>query len=59
MGIYYEMRAGGAQIMVPANKVLTSRMTLAKNGLPSASASVGYEIFDKSDTMGVALILYE
>lgn len=54
MGIYYEMRSGGAQIMVPANKVLTARMTLAKNGLPAASASVGYEIFDKSDTMGAS-----
>jgi len=54
MGIYYEMRSGGAQIMVPANKVLTARMTLAKNGLPSATASVGYEIFDKSDTMGAS-----
>lgn len=54
MGIYYELRSGGAQIMVPANKVLTARMTLAKNGLPTASASVGYEIFDKSDTMGAS-----
>lgn len=54
MGIYYEMRNGGAQIMVPSNKVLSARMTLAKDGLPSASASVGYEIFDKSDTMGAS-----
>lgn len=54
MGIYYEMRNGGAQLMVPANKVLTARMTLAKNGLPSSSASAGYELFDKSDTMGAS-----
>ncbi len=54
MGIYYEMRSGGSQIMVPANKVVTARMTLAKNGLPSAGASVGYEIFDKSDVMGAS-----
>jgi flagellar M-ring protein FliF len=54
MGIYYEMRSGGAQIVVPANKMLSARMTLAKNGLPSATASVGYEIFDKSDTMGAS-----
>ncbi len=54
MGIYYEMRSGGSQIMVQANKVLSARMTLAKNGLPTAGASVGYEIFDKSDTMGAS-----
>lgn len=54
MGIYYEMRAGGAQIMVPANRVTSARMTLAKSGLPGAGASVGYEIFDKSDTMGAS-----
>lgn len=54
MGIYYEMRSGGSQIMVPANRVISARMALAKNGLPGAGASVGYEIFDKSDTMGAS-----
>lgn len=53
-GVYYEMRSGGAQIMVPQNKVLSVRMELARDGLPTAGATVGYEIFDKSDAMGVS-----
>ena len=54
MGIYYELQSGGAQIMVPHNKVLAIRMKLAENGLPSGRANIGYEIFDKSDAMGVS-----
>jgi len=53
-GIYYEVRAGGSQILVPNDKVLSTRMMLAKEGLPSNNATVGYEIFDKSETMGVS-----
>ncbi|MDB2415250.1 flagellar basal-body MS-ring/collar protein FliF [Rickettsiales bacterium] len=54
MGVYYEMRSGGAQILVPANKVLSIRMRLAEEGLPSGNAVVGYEIFDKTESMGVS-----
>lgn len=53
-GIYYEIRSGGAQIMVPQNKVLSVRMEMARDGLPTAGATVGYEIFDKTDNMGVS-----
>jgi len=54
MGVYYEVLSGGAQIMVPRDKVLSVRMGLAEQGLPSGSANVGYEIFDKTDGMGVS-----
>lgn len=54
MGIYYELRSGGSQIMVPRDKVLSARMNMAEDGLPSGRANIGYEIFDKSDTMGVS-----
>ncbi len=54
MGVYYEMRSGGAQIMVPREKVLNVRMSLAHEGLPTGRANIGYEIFDKSDKMGVS-----
>ncbi len=54
MGIYYEMHQGGSQIMVPHDKVLNVRMNLAKDGLPSGRANIGYELFDKDDALGVS-----
>jgi flagellar M-ring protein FliF len=54
MGVYYELLSGGAQIMVPRDKVLSVRMNLAEQGLPSGRANVGYEIFDKSEGIGVS-----
>lgn len=50
-GINYELRNGGSVVMVPRAKVARLRMTLAEDGLPKG-AGVGYEIFDKSDTLG-------
>lgn len=50
-GVNYEMKNGGAVIMVPRSKVGRLRMTLAEDGLPKGGG-VGYEIFDKSDTLG-------
>ncbi len=51
MNIPYELRAGGRQILVPQDRVLRLRMTLAEDGLPSGG-TVGYELFDKNDTLG-------
>ena len=53
-GIPYEVRAGGSQIMVPADQVNKLRLVLAEQGLPTQGSVVGYEIFDKSDTMGTS-----
>ncbi len=47
----YEMRAEGAVVLVPKENVLRLRMSLAESGLPSGG-SVGYEIFDRGDTLG-------
>ncbi|WP_210336210.1 flagellar basal-body MS-ring/collar protein FliF [Methylobrevis albus] len=47
----YEMRNEGATILVPADRVLRLRMSLAEEGLP-LGGSVGYEIFDKTDALG-------
>ncbi|MCB1508255.1 MAG: flagellar M-ring protein FliF [Hyphomicrobiaceae bacterium] len=47
----YELRANGGTIMVPDDTVLRTRMRLAQEGLPSGG-SIGYEIFDRSDTLG-------
>ncbi|MCO5130108.1 MAG: flagellar M-ring protein FliF [Xanthobacteraceae bacterium] len=49
--IPYEMRNDGAVLMVPKDKVTRLRMKLAEGGLPKGGG-VGYEIFDKSDTLG-------
>lgn len=50
-GIPYELKNDGAIIMVPKDKVTRLRMKLAEGGLPKGGG-VGYEIFDKSDTLG-------
>ncbi len=51
MGVAYDLRGGGSAIFVPRKKVMEARMALAKDNLPS-SGSMGYEIFDKSSTIG-------
>jgi len=50
-GIAYELKSDGAIVMVPRDKMVRIRMKLAEGGLPKGGG-VGYEIFDKSDTLG-------
>ncbi len=50
-GIPYELRGDGSTILIPKDNVTRARMRLAESGLPRGG-SVGYEIFDKSDTLG-------
>jgi flagellar M-ring protein FliF len=50
-GIAYELKQEGGTILVPKDQVLRARMKLAEAGLPKGGG-VGYEIFDKSDTLG-------
>jgi flagellar M-ring protein FliF len=47
----YELKHDGATVLVPKDQVLRIRMKLAETGLPRGGG-VGYEIFDKSDTLG-------
>ncbi|MEM8920989.1 MAG: flagellar basal-body MS-ring/collar protein FliF, partial [Pseudomonadota bacterium] len=49
--IPYEMRGDGASIFVDRARVLDARMMLSEDGLPTRG-SVGYEIFDKTETLG-------
>lgn len=49
--IPYELRGDGSSIYVPRSKVLSTRLLLSQDGLPSRG-SVGYEIFDKQDALG-------
>jgi flagellar M-ring protein FliF len=50
-GIPFELKHDGASVLVPKDQVLRIRMQLAESGLPRGGG-VGYEIFDKSDTLG-------
>jgi flagellar M-ring protein FliF len=49
--IPFELRQQGSQILAPTDQVTRLRMQLAENGLPSGG-SVGYEIFDRSNSLG-------
>jgi len=51
LNIQHELRNDGAIVLVPKEEVLKVRMRLAELGLPTGG-SIGYEIFDKSDTLG-------
>lgn len=53
MAIPYQLRADGAQILVPADQVARARMAMAEQGLPRGG-SIGYELFDKSDSFGTS-----
>jgi flagellar M-ring protein FliF len=50
----YELRANGTQILVPSDQVDRLRLKLAQQGLPSQGSIVGYEIFDKGETLGTS-----
>ena len=49
--IPYQIKNEGSIIMIPKDQVTRVRMKLAEGGLPKGGG-VGYEIFDKSDTLG-------
>jgi flagellar M-ring protein FliF len=48
--IQHELGGQDDRIMVPADQVAAARLLLAKGGLPSGG-SVGYEIFDRGDSL--------
>jgi flagellar M-ring protein FliF len=50
-GVKYEVKGDGSTIMVPRDKVASTRLMLSSKGLPTAG-SVGYEIFDTNNTLG-------
>jgi flagellar M-ring protein FliF len=51
MKVPYSVEGDGSTILVPSDQALRLRMQLAGEGLP-AGGSVGYEIFDRSDSFG-------
>lgn len=50
-GVKHKVMQDGAVILVPKDEILSLRMRMAESGLPTGG-TVGYEIFDKTDTLG-------
>ncbi|NRB10586.1 MAG: flagellar M-ring protein FliF [Rickettsiaceae bacterium] len=48
----YQALYDGSVIKVPKSKVIGVRLSLAQAGLPNSGSLVGYEIFDKEDSIG-------
>ena len=55
-GVPFELRQDGAVVMAPSDQVARLRMRLAEGGLPSGGG-VGYEIFDKGDSLSATSFL--
>ncbi len=51
LSIPYQASQDGATILIPEDRVLDTRMAIAQENLVG-SGSVGYELFDKTDTLG-------
>ena len=50
--INYQAMHDGSTIKVHKSQVVSTRLALAQAGLPSSGSIVGYEIFDKEDSIG-------
>lgn len=55
--IPYSIENEGDTIKVPSEKVLKTRLIMAGLGLPNQGSMVGYEIFDKEETLGTTNFL--
>ncbi|NQV99638.1 MAG: flagellar M-ring protein FliF [Rhodospirillales bacterium] len=57
LGLKYELKQGGKEILVPSNEVTRIRLQLAEQGL--GGNVLGYELFDKSDGIGTTKFLQD
>ncbi|MCZ8184263.1 MAG: flagellar basal-body MS-ring/collar protein FliF [Beijerinckiaceae bacterium] len=55
-GVRYELRGDGTTILVPRDQTTRLRMEFAGKGMP-AGGTVGYEIFDKSDSFSATSLV--
>lgn len=55
-GVRYELRGEGGTILVPRDQTTRLRMEFAGKGMP-AGGTVGYEIFDKSDSFSATSLV--
>lgn len=56
LGVPYELRDDGRTILIPQDRVTTTRMSLAENGLP-LRGQMGYELFDTQSALGTTSFL--
>lgn len=54
----YAISNNGKDVSVPVSKVLMLRMSFAQEGIPKSGAIVGYEIFDKTESLGTSQFVY-
>lgn len=54
----YAVTNNGKDVSVPVAKVLMLRMSFAQEGIPKTGAIVGYEIFDKTESLGTSQFVY-
>lgn len=50
--VAFDVRGNGTQIFVDSDEVMELRLRLASAGIPSSKAGIGYELFDKSESLG-------
>lgn len=55
MGVKYELKQGGKEILVTSSEVTRIRLQLAEQGL--GGSVLGYELFDKSESIGTTNFL--
>lgn len=53
LNVPYQLQSQGTQILVPTDQVARLRIAMAEGGLPHGG-SIGYEIFDKSESLGTS-----
>ncbi|MDF3047016.1 MAG: fliF [Candidatus Midichloriaceae bacterium] len=58
LGEPYQTANDGKDILVISSRALNLRMTFAQEGIPSSGNIVGYEIFDKNDSLGTSQFIY-
>mgnify|MGYP005652067495 FL=1 len=51
MSVPYELKKNGSEILVPGDRALKLRLTMAGQGVPSGG-SIGYELFDDQNLVG-------
>lgn len=57
MGVQYELKQGGKEILVPSNEVARVRLQMAEQGL--GGNVLGYELFDNTDSLGTTSFLQD
>ncbi|MCE2991325.1 MAG: flagellar M-ring protein FliF, partial [Candidatus Jidaibacter sp.] len=58
LGEPYQSANDGKDILVYSNRALPLRMSFAQEGIPSSGNIIGYEIFDKNDSLGTSQFIY-